>query len=346
MSHRISQHDYPRRTFLAGLTGLGISALPRPLLHAQGLRVRPHRIDIHHHLFPPNYRSTIASIGAGNLTAWTTEQSLAEMDKGGIQTSVLSVSPPGIWFGDPAQSRNLARIINDYGAKMAHESPGRFGLFAALPLPDVEGSLREIEYALDTLKADGIGLMTNYGDRWLGDASFAPVWEELNRRKVVIYTHPNTPTCCTNIKDEVGPGTIEWATDTTRTTASLLFSGTAARYPAIRWILSHGGGTTPFLLSRFVRQEADMKERDKRLPKGVMYELKKFYYDTAQANHPGALAALLNLAPISQIVYGTDYPYRTASEENDGLSAQHFPPQDLLAIERGNALRILPRLKG
>jgi predicted TIM-barrel fold metal-dependent hydrolase len=321
----------------------------RPLLHAQptaGFRVRPHRIDIHHHLFPPNYRSTIASIGAGNLAAWTTEQSLAEMDKGGIQTSVLSVSPPGIWFGDAAQSRNLARMINDYGAKMSQDSPGRFGLFAALPLPDIEGSLREIEYALDTLKADGIGLMTNYGDRWLGDASFAPVWEELNRRKVVIYTHPNTPTCCTNIKDEVGPGTIEWATDTTRTTASLLFSGTAARYPDIRWILSHGGGTTPFLLSRFVRQEADMKEREKRLPKGVMYELKKFYYDTAQANHPGALAALLKLAPISQIVYGTDYPYRTAAEENDGLSAQHFLPQDLLAIERGNALRILPRLKG
>jgi len=162
----------------------------------------------------------------------------------------------------------------------------------------------------------------------------------------VIYTHPNTPTCCTNLKDEVGPGTIEWATDTTRTTASLLFSGTAARYPDIRWILSHGGGTTPFLLSRFVRQEADMKEREKRLPKGVIYELKKFYYDTAQANHPGALAALLKLAPISQIVYGTDYPYRTAAEENDGLIAQRFPAQDLLAIERGNALRILPRLKG
>ena len=165
MDHRISLHCQPRRTFLAGLAGLGMSALTRPILHAQspaGLRVRPHRIDIHHHLFPPNYRTTIASIGAGNLAAWTAEQSLAEMDRGGIQTSVISVSPPGIWFGDAAQARNLARTINDYGAKMSQDSPGRFGLFAALPLPDIEGSLREIAYALDTLKADGIGLMTNY----------------------------------------------------------------------------------------------------------------------------------------------------------------------------------------
>ena len=126
---------------------------------------------------------------------------------------------------------------------------------------------------------------------------------------------------------------------------TLVISGTAARYPDIRWILSHGGGTTPFLLSRFIRQEADMKEREKRLPKGLMYELKKFYYDTAQANHPGALAALLKLAPISQILYGTDYPFRTGAEETEGLSAQHFSAKDLLAIERENALRLLPRLK-
>jgi len=345
MGHANSQYILTRRTVLAGL---GISALMRPLLPAQtsaGLRVRPHRVDVHHHLFPPNYRTAIASIGAGNLAAWTAEQSLAEMDRGGIETAVLSVSPPGIWFGEAAQARTLARTINDYGAKMSQDSPGRFGLFAALPLPDVEGSLREIEYAFGTLKADGIGVMTNYGNRWLGDASFAPVWEELNRRQAVVYTHPNTPACCREIKDEVGPGTIEWATDTTRTVASLLFSGTAARYPDIRWILSHGGGTTPFLLGRFVRQEAEMKEKEHRLPKGLMYELRKFYYDTAQANHPGALAALLELAPVSHILYGTDYPYRTAAEESEGLNARRFAPKDLLAVERDNALRILPRLR-
>jgi 6-methylsalicylate decarboxylase len=325
----------PRRRFLAGLAGASV-------LRGQ---TKPYRIDVHHHLFPPEYRAAIDAMHVANLAAWTVQQSLEEMGKGGIAISLLSVSTPGVWFGEAGQARKLARVVNDYGARLVGDHPGKFGLFAALPLPDTEGSLREIEYALDTLKAPGIGLMTSYqvagSDRWLGDASFAPVWEELNRRKAVVYTHPDTPGCCGNLKDDVGPGTIEWATATTRTIASLLFSGTAAKYPNIRWIFSHGGGTAPFLLSRFLRQEKDMKEPQSKLPKGVLYELKKFYYDTAQANHPGALAALLKLAPVSQVLYGTDYPFRTASEEGGGLAAQHFRPQDLRAIESGNAKRLL-----
>src|ERR1700681_2614713 len=133
MGNPNSRYIVTRRSVLAGL---GMSALTRPFVQAQpaaGLRVRPHRIDVHHHLFPPDYRTTIASIGAGNVAPWTVEQSLAEMDRGGIQTAVLSVSPPGIWFGEAAQARTLARTINDYGAKMSQDSPGRFGLFAALP---------------------------------------------------------------------------------------------------------------------------------------------------------------------------------------------------------------------
>ncbi len=329
--------DFPRRTFLTGLAGLaGVYAATPP---------KPHRIDIHHHLFPPEYRTGIGSLGAA-LPVWTPAQSLAEMDKGGIATAVLSLSSPGVSLGDVAQGRKLARIVNEYGASMVRDHPGRFGLFATLPLPDVEGSLREMEYALDTLKADGIGLMTSYGNQWLGDKAFAPVWAELNRRKSVIYTHPNTPACCGSIADELPAVSIEWATDTTRTVASLLFSGTAARYPEIRWIFSHGGGTTPFLLSRFVYQEATMKGKETVLPKGLMYELKKFYYDTAQANHPGALAALLKLVTPAQILFGTDYPFPyLAVEVEGGLGAQRFPAKDLLGIERDNALRLMPELR-
>jgi 6-methylsalicylate decarboxylase len=332
-----TSRDLSRRALLTGLAAIGTRAL------APAQR-KPHRIDIHHHLFPPEYRTATGSLGAA-IPAWSPVQSIEEMDKGGIATSILSLSSPGVSFGDAPLGRKLARLVNDYGAAMARDHPGRFGLFATLPLPDVEGSLREIEYALDTLKADGIGLMTNYGDKWLGNAAFAPVWAELDRRKAVIYTHPNTPACCGSIADDVPAVTIEWAHDTTRTVASLLFSGTAARYPDIRWIFSHGGGTTPFLLSRFVYQEATMKGKETVLPKGLMYELKKFYYDTAQANHPGALAALLKLAPMSQVLYGTDYPFRTAAEESGGLSAQRFPAKDLAAIERDNALRLLPKWK-
>ncbi len=318
---------------MAALAGASLKAAPGP-----------HRIDVHHHLFPPAYRTAIGNLAAAQ-PAWSPAQSIEEMDKGGIATSVLSVSSPGVWLGDNEQGRRLARIVNDYGAMTARDHPGRFGLFAALPLPDIDGSLREIEYALDTLKADGIGLLTSYGDKWLGDASFAPVWAELNRRKAVIYTHPTTAACCGNNRDEVPAVMIEWATDTTRTAASLLFSGTAARYPDIRWILSHAGGTVPFLLSRFVYQEATMKGKEQALPKGLMYELKKFYYDTAQGNSAPALAALLKVAPLSQILFGTDYPFRTSAEEIGGLAAQRFPAKDLRAIERDNALRLLPELQ-
>ncbi|HEV8412232.1 MAG TPA: amidohydrolase family protein [Bryobacteraceae bacterium] len=326
-----------RREFLAGMATLAGGSL------AKGAPT-PHRIDVHHHLFPPAYRTAIGNRAAGQ-PAWSPAQSVEEMDKGGIATSVLSVSSPGVWFGDVQEGRRVARIVNDYGAMTVKDHPGRFGLFAALPLPDIDGSLREIEYALDTLKADGIGLLTDYGDKWLGDASFAPVWTELNRRKAVIYTHPTTAACCGNLKNEVPAVMIEWATDTTRTIASLLFSGTAARYPDIRWIFSHGGGTMPFLLSRFVYQEATMKGKESVLPKGLMYELKKFHYDTAQANSAPALAALLKVAPLSQILFGTDYPFRTSAEEIGGLTAQRFATKDLRAIERDNALRLLPELQ-
>ena len=316
------------------------------LVRAADTPDKARRIDIHHHLFPPSYSAAIVTLGQPPSPKWTPATSLEEMDKSGISLSVLSLSPPNVIFSDNAVARRLSREVNEYGAKMVRDNPKRFGLFAVLPLEDVDASLKEIEYALDTLKADGIGLMTSYGDKWLGDAAFAPVWEELNRRKAVVYTHPHSPDCCAGVKTNVGPGTIEWATDTTRTIASLLFSGSAARYPDIRWIFSHGGGTMPFLLSRFQVDEKNRKDRDKVLPRGLMFELKKFYYDTAQANHPGALAALLKIVTPEQMLFGTDYPYRTAAEVVGGLAAEGFAARDLQAIERENALRLLPGLKG
>jgi predicted TIM-barrel fold metal-dependent hydrolase len=261
--------------------------------------------------------------------------------------SVLSLIQPSAATNEVEKGRKIARLSNEFGAQLARDHKGRFASFATLPLLDTEGALREIGYALDTLKAEGIGLMTSYQDKYLGDASFAPIWEELNRRKAVIYTHPLSPDCCRNIKSEVPPAVVEYATDTTRTIASLVFSGTAARYPDIRWIFSHSGGTMPFLLSRFTRHEVDMKEKAKeRMPKGVMYELKKFHYDTAQGNHAGALAALMKIVTPSQVLYGTDFPFRDGAEENGGLSAFRFEAKDLRAIERDNALKLLPTLKG
>jgi len=334
----------PRREFLGRLAVLGAAAiLPREL--AAQAAAKAYRIDVHHHLAYPGYLEEAGGRRAGSIFKWSPQMSLEDMDKSGIELSVLSLIQPSAVTTDVAKGRRIARASNEYGAQLARDHKGRFASFATLPLLDTEGSLREIAYALDTLKAAGIALMTSYQDKYLGDPLFAPVWEELNRRKAVVYTHPLSPECCKNIRDDVPPAVIEYATDTTRTIASLVFSGTASRYPDIGWIFSHSGGTMPFFLSRFVRQEIDMKEKAaKAMPKGVMYELKKFHYDTAQGNHWGALAALMKIVAPSQVLFGTDFPFRDGAEEIGGLTEFRFRPDELRAIERDNALKLLPAL--
>ena len=336
-----------RRDFLGKLAALGAASVLPEALFAQGARVKPFRIDVHHHLVPPGYLDAVgAQRQGGGGVKWSPAMSIEDMDKSGIAVSVISLIQPAASSADAALARRLARESNEYAVRIARDHPGRFGSFATLPLLDTDATLKEIEYALDTLKADGVGLMTSYQNKYLGDEAFAPVWAELNRRRAVVYTHPLTPECCRNTVKGIPPGVVEYATDTTRTIASLVFSGTASRYPDIRWIFSHSGGTMPFLLSRFTRQEVDMKERAReRMPNGVMHELKKFHYDTAQGNHSGALAALMKIVTPSQVLFGTDFPFRDGAEEIGGLSAFQFRPDDLRAIERDNALKLLPKLK-
>jgi predicted TIM-barrel fold metal-dependent hydrolase len=313
-------------------------------LSVTGLRgqARGQRVDFHHHFLPPRHiEAILAQRESGAPPKWSPELSLQEMDQNGVATAVVSLVQPGIWLGDVQKSRTLARECNEYGAKMVADHRGRFGFFAAIPLPDVSGSLREIEYALDTLHADGIGLMTSFDDKYLGDPAFAPVFEELNRRKAIVYTHPTQPQCCVGLVKGVPASSIEYATDSTRTIASLLFSGTAARAHDIRFIFSHGGGTVPFLVGRFER----LADEKKNVPNSVRPELGRFYYEIAQANHPGALAALKDLVPISQVLFGSDYPLRPISEAVQGVAKYKFSDGERRAMENENALRLLPRLK-
>ena len=343
-----------RRGFLGGLGGLGgLSALSATGLlagcetgKAVVVAAKPHRIDIHHHIVPPRYAAELARRGGGGAPKWSPQMSLDDMDRNGVATSVVALMNPAATFDDAEANRRMARESNEYAAQMGRDFPGRFGSFATLPLMDTEGSLREIEYALDTLKADGIGLMTSYGNSYLGDRRFWPIWEELNRRKAVIYTHPLSPSCCRNPIEGLPPSAIEYPADTTRTIASLLFGGGANRFPDIRWIWSHSGGTMPFLWARFTRQEVDMKEKAREvLPNGVLAEVQRFYYDTAQGHHEGAMAALRALIPPSKILFGSDYPYRNAEEVRTGLAARNFTKVELEAVERGNALRLMPGLR-
>jgi predicted TIM-barrel fold metal-dependent hydrolase len=340
-----------RRQFVAGMTGAAAAATvglgsSRKVL-AQGAETKPYRIDVHHHLSPPSYiAAAIANnFGDGLMRNWTPEKSLADMDTAGIAVAMLSVTQPGVNFTSGEPARKLVRECNEYSAKLIADHPGRFGGFAMLPLTDIDGSLKEISYALDTLKLDGIGLLTSYHDKWLGDPTFLPVMEELNRRKVVIYTHPTGADCCVNLVRTEPPVMIEYGTDTTRTIADIIFSGNAQKFRDIRWIFSHAGGTMPFLIERLVRHPLLEPKAKATVPEGTLAELTRFYYDTAQTSNKAAMSALSAIIPPSQIVFGTDFPYRTGIDHVKGLRAAGvFTEAQIMDIERGNALKLLPRL--
>jgi predicted TIM-barrel fold metal-dependent hydrolase len=293
-------------------------------------------------MVPPAHAEFLARKGAPAIK-WSVEMSLEDMDKSGIQTALLSQIQPGTWFGDADESRKMSRIINEYGAKLVQNYPGRFGLFATITPPDVEGSLKEIAYAFDTLKADGLGLLTSYRGKYLGDPSFAPVWEELNRRKAVIYVHPLAADCCGDVVPGIPPGSIEYATDSTRTIAHLVFTGTSQKFPDIRWIFSHAGGTLPFLTQRFIQQQKVQKHPF--LPNGPIPEFKKFYYELAQGNTNAQLYGLSQIVDSSHMLYGTDFPYRDGAEANAGIAGYTFNAADRVAIDRGTAMNLLPQLK-
>ena len=336
-----------RRGFLAGAAALGLLPAIGRLTPAAAQTSAKTRIDVHHHFLPKFHVDAMMAPGrraSGAPPQWSPALSLEDMEKSGIATAVLSIAQPGVWYGDNVEeARALARELNEHGARLVRDHPGRFGLFAAIAPPDVQGSLKEIEHALDTLKADGIGLLTSYQDKYLGDPSFAPVYEELNRRKAVVYVHPTTPACCRGLVPGIPPGSIEYATDSTRTIAHLVFSGTAMKFPDIRWIFSHSGGTLPFLTSRFIRLAEERKPAN--LPDGPLPEFRKFYYELAQGNTAGQIAALLKMVSISQVLYGTDYPFRNGAEINRGIADWGFAAAEQQAIERDNALRLLPRLR-
>jgi predicted TIM-barrel fold metal-dependent hydrolase len=238
----------------------------------------------------------------------------------------------------------MAHDCNNYAAEWMREKPGRFGLFATLSMIDIDRTLKEIEYAFDTLKADGVGLQSNYGDKWLGDSKYKPVFDELNRRGAVVYVHPLVANCCGNLSVGTFPAVIEVPHDTTRCVTSLLLSGSLARWREIRWLFSHAGGTIPMMAGRidaFYGKRPNLKEF---APEGITGELRRLNYDTANATSAPTMAALTKLVPASQITYGTDYPYFGLDQFKDlqeaGLSAT-----ELESISNGNAKRLIPRLQ-
>jgi predicted TIM-barrel fold metal-dependent hydrolase len=345
-------HDHAaclsRRHLLGGAAALAaVGALP-----TRSFAQTPYRIDTHYHFFPPAYLEPLAEwgkrTGAGGLAPvqrdWSINRALDEMDRTATATGVLSISTPGVWFGEVEEARRMARLCNDYGAQMRRDHPGRFGLFAAVPMPDVEGTLREIAYAFDTLKADGIGFMTSYGDKWPGDPAYRSVFEELNRRKAVAYFHPLAPNCCGSLVAGLSPSALEYPYDTGRAAVSLLINRNFARYRDIKWLFSHAGAAIPVLAGRIgnvVRARKDVAEI---APDGVEKELQRLYYDTANSAFAPTLAALMAFVPTKQILFGSDYPYYTIAENVSNMDKLKITPADRRAIDHDNALRLLPQL--
>lgn len=340
---------HSRRAFLTGAA----AAMLAPAV-AKAESPTRHTVDVHHHIYPRNYLSEnleqIAKTNgayAARTRNWSAQSAVEKMDQAGVATAINSMTSPGVWFEDGAAARTRARACNEFGAQLIRDYPGRFGMFAAIPLPDTDGSLKEIEYALDVLKLDGIGLMTSYAGKLLGDGAFAPVFDELNRRRTVVFVHP-TMSCCANPIPDVAPPVIEFPMDSTRTIVSLLLGGGFARYADIRFIFCHGGGMLLPIVQRLHGAAAQMspEERARRLPSGVDHELQRQYYDVASIGFsPAGMAGLRKLLPSSQLLYGSDEPFSSTLQMSKALASVDFTADELAALQRGNALRLFPRLQ-
>jgi predicted TIM-barrel fold metal-dependent hydrolase len=347
---------FTRRGLLRSFSAAAASvALPAPAVWAQGgtpaPAEKPHRIDVHHHVFPPFLQEAWqkANVRVAPVAArWTLDATLDQMNRGGVATAILSLASGGLNLPNLSDedNRRMTRMVNDYVAKAQSDHRGRFGLFAFLPMLDTDGALREIEYAFGTLKADGVGIATSYGNKWLGDPVFKPVLEELNRRKAIVYVHPNRPDCCDTLIPWVPGSFTEYPQDTNRTVTSMLFNGTLTRTRDIRWIFSHGGAAIPILAGRLNSlSKIQLRNAAESLPDGIDFELKRLYFETANAAYAPNMAALLKFVPVAQVMFGTDYPYVTVTENVGDLLKAGLSTSDLKAIDNENAIRLMPRLK-
>lgn len=311
------------------------------------------RIDVHHHFWPRRYmqeeQKRIASYKHSStnkkrLVSWTVEQAIEAMDQNGIAVAIGSISTPGVWYGDVPAARRLSRDWNEAGAATVRDHPSRFGFLAVVAPPDTDGALLEIEYALDTLKADGIALLSNYDGKSLGDPAFAPVFDELERRKCVVFVHPTLHPATATLIPGLVPQGIEFPFETTRTITSLVLGGTLTRCPGIKFIFSHGGGVLPYLAARIDHVGATVKEFREHNPNGILNALKKLHCDTAGASSAPQLAAMTSFFDRSRILYGSDFPFIAPGPDLEEFLEFPMAASVRAAIERENALRLFPRL--
>ena len=306
-------------------------------------------IDIHHHVLPYFFVAALAEAGhpaalRARALAWSPENSLAMMDRAGIETAILSLSLPGVSFDGAPDPTALARRSNEYLSQLSADHPGRFGAFASLPVLDTPAALAELEYALDVLELDGVYLLSNVRGCYLGDTVMAPVLDELNRRKATVFLHPNYAP---------GPGFndyVEFPHDVARALATLVESGGMERYTGIRWILAYGGGTIPFIASRVTVVGMDvigsfLKTMFHYLRR--VRTMQRMMYDLTASTDPYAWRALYGHTKPARILMGSNFPWAShmafARQQAQLRACGDLDRQAIGAIERGNSLRLFPQ---
>jgi predicted TIM-barrel fold metal-dependent hydrolase len=316
------------------------------------MSTNPQRIDVHHHFQPPEFiaelkRRGVAWTGGPAIPEWNVAMAREVMERNGIAAAVASVVPHMNW-GDDAAAIRWARHCNEFSARIVHDDPEHFGCFASLPMPDTKACLVELEYALDTLKLDGVILMASQGVQYLGDPSYEELFQELDRRNAIVFIHPNTvPPGSIVPRLSLPWGIVEFVFDTTRCITNLLYSGVLERYPNIRYIVSHAGGAVPYLAQRIGFGATELPGFADKLPKGPLHYLQRLYYDTALSTSEYVQAALKEFVPTSQVLFGSDWPLvpeKVVKIETSGLEGSRIlTDATRKAIYRDNALALFPR---
>jgi predicted TIM-barrel fold metal-dependent hydrolase len=312
------------------------------------------RIDVHHHLIPPAFEKALSNKGiqtvpGARLPTWTSEESLDVMQLNGIQTAILSLSSPGVYFGDVNEAVSLARVCNEYAAQLKRDNPGILGFFAVLPMPFPDLACSEAIYALDVLNADGIILMASSDGVFLGDPQLNDLMAELNRRKTVVFEHPNIHARSNALKlNTPGFFGVESLCETTSAAINLILTGTMETYPDIKWILSHAGGFLPYVAWRISLGDF-MPGQAQKAPRGILHYIKQFYYDTALSSSPYAMAALLQLVEPSHILFGSDFPFAptpVVANEVESLEKVSLLTDEVkYKVNRGNAINLFPQYR-
>jgi predicted TIM-barrel fold metal-dependent hydrolase len=314
----------------------------------------PPLVDVHTHFLPDFYVTAARAAGLEfpngmpGWPSWSAEEHLRLMDQGGIGSAMLSLCTPGTHFGDDRAARQLTREVNQFGADLRRKHPARFGQFASLPLPDVEGALAEVAYAFDELGADGVIVDTNSRGRYLGDALFEPLWAELDRRQAIVFVHPTSPPHAEAVALGRPVPVLEFIFDSARAAADLVFSGTAARYPRISWVFTHGGGVLPLLASRIEQSRSFISGLGERSGVTVREQLSRFWYEMGGTPFPDQLPALLRAFGLDRLLYGGDYcwsPVHVVSAQIQSIDAAAGPDEreTWRELTARNARRLLQR---